>query len=95
LLDNPTQGVDVGARADIHGLIRAAAKKGATVLIVSDDYEELARVSDRVVVLRGGQLTSHLCGSELTGDSIALAIYGGTVAATATAENGHERSARN
>jgi ribose transport system ATP-binding protein len=87
LLDNPTQGVDVGARADIHGLIRAAAKNGATVLIVSDDYEELARVSDRVVVLRGGQFTSHLCGSELTGDSIARAIYGGTVAATTTAEN--------
>jgi ribose transport system ATP-binding protein len=90
LLDNPTQGVDVGARADIHGLIRAAAEKGAAVLIVSDDYEELARVSDRVVVLRGGQFTSHLYGSELTADWIARAIYGGAGGASATTENADE-----
>lgn len=76
LLDNPTQGVDVGAREDIHGLIRSAAKDGAAVLIVSDDYDELARVSDGVVVLRDGRLASRLFRSALTGDGIARAIYG-------------------
>jgi len=85
LLDNPTQGVDVGARADIHGLIRSAAENGAAVLIVSDDYDELARVSDGVVVLRGGQFTSHLHGSQLTADRIARAIYGGAVASSTAA----------
>lgn len=93
LLDNPTQGVDVGAREDIHGLVRAAAEHGAAVLIVSDDYDELARVSDSVVVLRDGQFTSHLYGSELTADRIARAVYGGVVTASATAEDAHARPA--
>jgi ribose transport system ATP-binding protein len=86
LLDNPTQGVDVGAREDIHGLIRTAAEEGAAVLIVSDDYDELARVSDSVAVLRNGQIASHLYGSDLTADRIARVIYGGSVPAPATAD---------
>ncbi len=76
LLDNPTQGVDVGAREDIHGFIRAAADKGAAVLIVSDDYDELARVSDSVAVLRDGRVACQLYGADLTADRIARAIYG-------------------
>jgi len=86
LLDNPTQGVDVGAREEIHGLVRAAAEDGAAVLIVSDDYDELARVSDSVVVLRNGRFTSSLNGSELTADRIARAIYGGGAAAPASTD---------
>jgi ribose transport system ATP-binding protein len=84
LLDNPTQGVDVGAREDIHGFIRRAAEEGAAVLIVSDDYDELARVSDSVAVLRDGLIASHLYGAELTADRIARAIYGGAGASLAT-----------
>jgi ribose transport system ATP-binding protein len=80
LLDNPTQGVDVGAREDIHRLVRDAAESGAAVMVVSDDYDELARVSDSVVVLRDGRITSHLYGSELTADRIARTIYGGVAA---------------
>ncbi|HEX4409133.1 MAG TPA: sugar ABC transporter ATP-binding protein [Xanthobacteraceae bacterium] len=86
LLDNPTQGVDVGAREDIHGLLRAAAAGGAAVLIVSDDYDELARVSDSVAVLRKGQIASHLYGADLTADRIARVVYGGGRPTTAIAE---------
>ena len=82
LLDNPTQGVDVGAREEIHGFIRAAAEEGAAVLIVSDDYDELARVSNNVAVLREGKLTTHLRGSDLTADRIARVIYGGAGASS-------------
>ena len=89
LLDNPTQGVDVGSREDIHGFVRTAADGGAAVLIVSDDYDELARVSDSVVVLRNGQFTSRLSGSELTADRIARAIYGGIAVASAAAQDLH------
>jgi ribose transport system ATP-binding protein len=89
LLDNPTQGVDVGAREDIHDLIRAAAENGAAVLIVSDDYDELARVGDSVVVLRNGRFTSNLSGSELTADHIARAIYGGLATASAATRDLH------
>jgi len=93
LLDNPTQGVDVGAREDIHGLIQAAARGGAAVLIVSDDYDELARVSDSVVVLRDGRFALRLFQSALTADGIARAIYGSS-RVSADKEDVHDLSAR-
>ena len=84
LLDNPSQGVDVGARADIHALIREAAGGGTAAVVVSDDFDELAMLCDRVVVLKNGRFTDQLSGGELTGDGIARAVY----AREATARNG-------
>jgi ribose transport system ATP-binding protein len=55
LLDEPTQGVDVGARADIFELVRGAAARGAGVIVVSSDMEELSLVADRTLVLRRGE----------------------------------------
>jgi len=60
LLDEPTQGVDVGARIEIHGLIRDAAAKGSAIVIVSSDFVELAALADRVVALTGGRVTAEL-----------------------------------
>jgi ribose transport system ATP-binding protein len=54
LLDEPTQGVDVGARAEIHEQIRAAVDAGAAALLASTDLDELVRLSDRIVVLADG-----------------------------------------
>ena len=78
LLDNPTQGVDVAAREDIHRLVRVAAERGTAGLVVSDDFEELARLCDGVLVLRDGCLTAHLTASELTADRIGREVYGGS-----------------
>jgi ribose transport system ATP-binding protein len=60
LLDEPTQGVDVGARADIYRLIRGAVTQGTSVLMVASDFDELARVCDRVLVVRKGRVTAEV-----------------------------------
>jgi ribose transport system ATP-binding protein len=60
LLDEPTQGVDVGARAEIYELVSKAVGRGCAVILVTSDFEELSRVADRVVVLANGRLTATL-----------------------------------
>jgi ribose transport system ATP-binding protein len=60
VLDEPTQGVDIGAQAEIHRLVVEAAAAGAAVLVCSSVSEELATICDRVVVLNGGQITTVL-----------------------------------
>ena len=71
LLDEPTQGVDVGARAEIYELVHRAVADGAAALIASSDFEELARVCDRVIVLRKGTAVAELSGEALDAERIA------------------------
>jgi ribose transport system ATP-binding protein len=70
LLDEPTQGVDVGAKADLHRELVAATAEGAAVVISSSDLEELAELCDRVIVIVDGKISSVLEGSELTEGAI-------------------------
>lgn len=70
LLDEPTQGVDVGARAEIYDLLRSAIADGASALLVASDFEELAHVSDRVVVLRDGRVAGELTPPNLSADRL-------------------------
>ncbi len=65
LLDDPTRGVDVGAKAEMHALIRSTAEAGAPVLICSTDIDELASLCDRVVVLYQGRVAAELAGTAL------------------------------
>ena len=65
LLDDPTRGVDVGARAEIHGLLRGTAAGGAAVVMCSTDLEELATACDRVVVFYRGRICAELGGDAL------------------------------
>jgi len=65
LLDEPTQGVDIGARAEIYELVRDAVVDGAGAVVVSSDFEELAHVCDRVLVLCGGRIVAEIAGDEL------------------------------
>ena len=58
LLDEPTQGVDVAARAEIYQLVRRATTAGTSVILVASETEELAHACDRVAVLRGGRITA-------------------------------------
>jgi rhamnose transport system ATP-binding protein len=60
ILDEPTQGVDVGAKVEIHGLIRRLAAQGMAVLMISSELPEILGMSDRIVVLREGTVVSTL-----------------------------------
>jgi ribose transport system ATP-binding protein len=70
LLDEPTQGVDVGAKQLIHERITASAQDGMAVVVSSSDNEELAAVCSRVLVLRGGRVADVLTGSDISVDLI-------------------------
>jgi rhamnose transport system ATP-binding protein len=62
ILDEPTQGVDVGAKSEIHKIVRRLAKEGIAVLLISSDLPEVLGMSDRIGVMRGGTLTAILPG---------------------------------
>ncbi len=75
LLDEPTRGVDLHAKAQIYGLIRDLADNGVSSIFVSSELEEIAEVCDRVLVLRDGHIHEELIGSEGTAERIlALAM---------------------
>ena len=81
LLDQPTQGVDVRAREQIFAAVRAAAARGTAVVCASADYEELAGLCDRVLVLARGEVALELSGDELTKERIAEQVLTSTSAA--------------
>lgn len=79
VLDEPTQGVDVGAKADIHRLIDKAAEDGAAVVVCSTDTEELVRLCSRVLVLSRGRIKREVSGAEVDRERIEeLQLQGGS-----------------
>jgi ribose transport system ATP-binding protein len=70
LADEPTQGVDVGAKAAIYNLLAEAAAVGTGVLLCSSEEEDLAELCDRVLVLRNGHVVAELAGAALTHERI-------------------------
>jgi ABC-type sugar transport system ATPase subunit len=78
LLDDPTRGVDVGAKAEMHAIIRRLAAEGRVVLICSTDLAELAAVCDRVIVLRRGRVTGEHRAPDLSEHTLLHAINAAT-----------------
>ncbi|MFE7168625.1 sugar ABC transporter ATP-binding protein [Streptomyces sp. NPDC057616] len=74
LLDEPTRGIDVGAKAEVQALIDELADDGLAVLLISSDTEELIEGSDRVVVLKDGAVVRELTGDAVTEDALMRAI---------------------
>jgi ribose transport system ATP-binding protein len=85
LLDEPTRGIDVGAKAEVQGLVDDLARDGLAVVLISSDLEELVEGADRVVVLRAGAVVAELTGDEVSEHGIMAALAGGAVAAPAGA----------
>jgi ABC-type sugar transport system ATPase subunit len=77
LFDEPTRGVDVGAKFQIYQLIIEIAKAGATVVISSSEVEEIAAMCHRVLVLRGGRCISELTAAEVTTENILTQMASG------------------
>jgi len=75
LLDEPTQGVDVGARAEIYAQIEEAGRRGSAVLLVTSDLDELLHLSDRVLVMARGRLVDSAAGDAITRDWVATRMF--------------------
>jgi len=74
LLDEPTRGIDVGAKAEVQALIDELAGEGLGVLLISSDLEELVEGADRILVLREGAVVGELSGDEVTEERIMATI---------------------
>jgi len=83
VLDEPTRGVDVGARAEIHAWIDRLASEGKGILMISSDLPEVLSMSDRVLVMYDGAISTELRGKDITQENVILAasgMYGGQAA---------------
>ncbi|WP_367128552.1 sugar ABC transporter ATP-binding protein [Saccharothrix sp. HUAS TT1] len=77
LLDEPTRGIDVGAKAEVQALIDELAGEGLAVLLISSELEELLDGADRIVVLKDGAVAGELVGDQVTQDNVLAAIAAG------------------
>jgi ribose transport system ATP-binding protein len=70
LFDEPTRGIDVGAKAEIYSLMRKLADEGVAIIMISSDMEEILANSDRIAVMREGQITGILAHGEFTEEAV-------------------------
>jgi ribose transport system ATP-binding protein len=84
LLDEPTQGVDVGARAAVFNQIQTATNEGAVVLCASSDYEQLEQIADRVLIFARGRIVAELKGAAISKTAIADLCYAHSEVPTTT-----------
>jgi ABC-type sugar transport system ATPase subunit len=77
LLDEPTRGIDVGAKSEIYKLIDDLAKEGKAILLISSELEEVLSMSDRIVVMREGHITGEFKREEATQENVMTAATGG------------------
>lgn len=71
LFDEPTRGIDIGAKSEIYNLIEKLAKSGKAIIVVSSEMTEIIRISDRVLVMREGKITKELSNDMITEENIA------------------------
>src|SRR5215207_6036353 len=83
IFDEPTRGVDVGAKAGIHDLMRGLARDGVAILMISSEMPELIGLADRILVMRGGQMAGELPAGAAETDIMHLAAADEPVEATA------------
>lgn len=70
IVDEPTNGVDIGAKADIHKILRELAKNGTSIIVISSELPEILSISDRILVMRKGCISGEFKNSNLTQEAI-------------------------
>jgi len=73
IVDEPTRGIDVGAKSEVHSLLNQLAAQGLSIIVVSSDLPEVLAISDRIVVLKEGRITGTFSRTDATQESIMLA----------------------
>jgi len=81
LFDEPTRGIDVGAKAEIYALMRRLADEGAAILMISSDLPEALGMADRLFAMRDGRVVGELARADATPDRVAALILGESAAA--------------
>lgn len=76
IVDEPTRGIDVGSKSEIHKLIRALADQGYAVMVISSEMPEVLHVSDRIIAMYHGELIREFTAAEVTEDNLIQAISG-------------------
>lgn len=76
ILDEPTRGIDAGARSDVYKIIQDLKKTGVAILLISSDIEEVVSLSDRVVTMYRGRINKEFNGSEITTENLMAASFG-------------------
>ena len=84
ICDEPTRGVDIGARLEIYGRLRELAQKGMGIIMVSSELPEVLGMADRLLVMRKGRISAELPAAEATEEKVLAAALGGSAAAGAS-----------
>ena len=81
IFDEPTRGIDIGAKSEIYRLMRELADAGVAVLMISSDMEEVIGVSDRIAVMHEGRVAGILDRDRFSGENVLLLAVGKTISA--------------
>ena len=70
IFDEPTRGIDVGAKSEIYALIRELARQGVSIIVISSEMEEVLHISDRIAVMHEGRITSILDRNQFSEEAV-------------------------
>ena len=77
LMDEPSRGIDIGAKTEVFEIINKYAEEGLSIIVISSELQEIVAIADRVIVLSNGIKTGEFYGDEIQEDTLVLASYKG------------------
>ena len=77
LLDEPSRGIDIGAKTEVFEIIHEYAERGLSIIVISSELKEIMAIADRIYILSNGKCTGELQGSEINEDALVRASYAG------------------